>query len=162
MDVFDEELLKFWKSLEKHQVVYIMVGGVATNLNGYQRSTEDIDIWIEDTVDNRKNLRSAFLTCGIGNYPMIKNMQFVPGWTDFQLNNGMRLDIMTSMKGLENYTFKECFEMSFIAEIDGTKIPFLNINQLIENKKAVNRPKDQLDVFYLEKIKNLTPPNPEH
>ena len=71
MDVFDEELLKFWKSLEKHQVVYIMVGGVATNLNGYQRSTEDIDMWIEDTIENREKLRAAFLTCEMGNYSMI-------------------------------------------------------------------------------------------
>ena len=160
MDVFDEELLKFWKSLEKHQVVYIMVGGVATNLNGYQRSTEDIDMWIEDTIENREKLRAAFLTCEMGNYSMISKMQFVPGWTYFHLNNGMRLDIMTSMKGLENYTIHECLELSLIAEIDGTKIPFLNINQLIENKKAVNRPKDQLDVIYLEKIKKLSKQNP--
>ena len=160
MDVFDEELLKFWKSLEKHQVVYIMVGGVATNLNGYQRSTEDIDMWIEDTIENREKLRAAFLTCEMGNYSMISKMQFVPGWTYFHLNNGMRLDIMTSMMGLENYTIHECLELSFVAEIDGTKIPFLNINQLIENKKAVNRPKDQLDVIYLEKIKNLSKQNP--
>ena len=35
------------------------------------------------------------------------------------------------------------------------KIPFLHINHLIANKKAVNRPKDQLDVIYLEKIKQI-------
>ena len=33
--------------------------------------------------------------------------------------------------------------------------PFLNINHLIANKKAVNRPKDQIDVIELEKIKKL-------
>ena len=35
------------------------------------------------------------------------------------------------------------------------KFPFLQINHLIQNKKAVNRPKDQLDVIYLEKIKKI-------
>jgi hypothetical protein len=35
------------------------------------------------------------------------------------------------------------------------KIPFLHINHLLDNKKAVDRPKDRLDVFYLEKIKEL-------
>lgn len=36
---------------------------------------------------------------------MIDYMQFVPGWTDFHLNNGLRLDILIEMKGLEGYTF---------------------------------------------------------
>ena len=35
------------------------------------------------------------------------------------------------------------------------KVPFLHINHLIQNKKAVNRLKDQLDVIYLEKIKQI-------
>ena len=33
------------------------------------------------------------------------------------------------------------------------RIPFLHINHLIEAKKAANRPKDQVDVLALEKIK---------
>ena len=60
MDIVDEELLNFWKHLNLCKVNYIMVGGVATNLNGYQRTTEDIDIWIEGTGENRENLRKAF------------------------------------------------------------------------------------------------------
>lgn len=42
-----------------------------------------------------------------------------------------------------------------MAEIDKVKVPFLNINQLIDNKKAINRPKDQIDVIELEKIKKI-------
>ncbi len=42
-----------------------------------------------------------------------------------------------------------------VAEINGIKIPFLHINHLLDNKKAINRPKDKLDIFYLEKIKKL-------
>jgi hypothetical protein len=36
------------------------------------------------------------------------------------------------------------------ANINGIVVPFLHINHLIANKKAVNRPKDQLDIIYLE------------
>ena len=43
MDVFDEELLRFWKIADQFHLKYIMIGGVATNLHGYQRTTEDID-----------------------------------------------------------------------------------------------------------------------
>ena len=49
MDVFDEELLRFWKIANKLHLKYIMIEGVATNLHGYQRTTEDIDIWIENS-----------------------------------------------------------------------------------------------------------------
>ena len=155
MDIFDEEILNFWKALQEFNVQYIMVGGYATNLHGYQRFTGDLDIWLKDTLENRKALRKAFQRCDMGDYPMIDHMQFVTGWTDFHLNNGLRLDILIDMKGLEGYTFDECLELASIADIENVKIPFLHINQLIENKKTVNRPKDRIDVLALEEIRRL-------
>ncbi len=56
MDIYDEEFILFWSVLNKHQVKYIMIGGVATNLHGYNRSTEDIDIWLSDTLSNSASL----------------------------------------------------------------------------------------------------------
>lgn len=155
MDVFDEEIIKFWKSLYKANVTYIMIGGFATNLNGFQRVTDDMDIWIEDTLDNRNNLRKAFIDCGMGDYYMLDTMQIIPGWTNFNLNNGLKLDIMIDVKGLEGFTFQECLYQANKAEIEGVIVPFLHINHLISSKKAANRPKDQIDVIYLEKIKQL-------
>ena len=155
MDVFDEEILNFWRALQEHKVQYIMIGGYAINLHGYQRFTGDLDIWIKDSISNRQQLRKAFISCDMGDYPMIEYMQFVPGWTEFHLNNSLHLDILTEMKGLENYTFDECLEMASIANIENVSIPFLHINQLILNKKVINRPKDQLDVLALEQISKL-------
>lgn len=160
MDVFDEEILSFWKALQDFKVQYIMVGGFAINLHGYQRFTEDLDIWIKDTIQNRQQLRKAFISCDMGDYPMIEYMQFVPGWTDFQLNNSLKLDILIDMKGLEGYTFDECVEMASVAKIEGVQVPFLHINQLIENKKVINRPKDQLDIIALEQIRKLRDEQP--
>ncbi len=112
-------------------------------------------MWIEETIENRKKLRKAFLEAGMGNYEMMDRIQFVPGGTDFMLNNGLRLDILVNMKGLEGFTFEECLKFASIADIEGVKVPFLHINHLIANKKAVNRPKDQIDVIELGKIKEL-------
>lgn len=125
------------------------------NLHGYQRFTGDLDIWIEDTTKNRQNLRKAFITCEMGDYPIISTMQFVPGWTEFRLNNGLTLDILTEMKGLEEYTFEECLQMASVADIEDVNVPFLHINQLIANKKVVDRAKDKIDVIALEEIKKL-------
>lgn len=155
MDIFDEEILQFWKSLVSHKVKYLMVGGYAVNIHGYHRYTGDIDIWIEDTKANRANLRLSFMDCKMGDYSMLENMQIIPGWTDFRLANGLRLDLLISMKGLEGYSFDECLQMATLAEIDNIIVPFIHINQLLANKKAVNRPKDQLDVVQLEKIIQL-------
>lgn len=155
MDIFDEEILLFWKALQTENVKYIMIGGYATNMHGYQRFTGDMDIWIEDSPENRERLRKAFNTYGLGDFPMLATLEFIPGWTDFHLNNGLRLDVMVGVKGLEQYSFDECLEMAALGEIDGVMVRFLHINHLIASKKAANRPKDQIDVIYLEKIKEL-------
>jgi len=155
MDIFDEDMIAFWKCLNDANVKYIMVGGYATNMNGYQRFTSDVDMWIEDTLENRDRLRIGFRNYGMGDFFMLANLQIIPGWTNFHLNNGLKLDLLVDMKGLEGYSFDECLKVSLLADIDGLQIPFLHINHLIANKKAVNRPKDQLDVIYLEKIKKL-------
>lgn len=81
MDVLDEEFIRFWRMLNNNQVRYIMVGGIATRFHGYNRATDDVDIWIEDTYVNRQNLRNAFVELGYGDYASIETMQFVPGWS---------------------------------------------------------------------------------
>lgn len=154
MDVFDEELLSFWAYMSKHNVSYIMVGGFATYFNGFERTTNDLDIWLEDTIPNRKNLRAVFNDLDYGDLRTIETMQFVPGWSSLNVG-GIELDIMTEMKGLEGLSFKDCLTQASFADLNGIKIPFLHINQLILNKKAVNRPKDQIDVLELEKIKKI-------
>ena len=89
MDIFDLEILRFWEALNKNEVLYLMVGGIATNLHGYQRTTEDIDIWIEDTLENRKKIPKAFDDRDMGDFEPLERMQFIPGWTYFHLNNGI-------------------------------------------------------------------------
>jgi predicted nucleotidyltransferase len=153
MDILSEGLLQFWKSLNKYEVAFMMVGGFAVRFNGYNRATDDLDIWLKDDVRNRKNFRKAYAESGYGDFPSFETMQFVPGWTQFYVGDGIVLDIMTSMKGLENKSFDECFEKARVADLDGILVPFLHINDLLANKKAVARPKDQLDVIELEKIK---------
>jgi hypothetical protein len=60
MDVFDEDLLNFWNVLNRCGVKYIMVDGLSVNFNGHHRITEDLDIWLKDSSENRKNFRKAF------------------------------------------------------------------------------------------------------
>jgi hypothetical protein len=131
-----------------------MIGGFAVNLYGFNRATNDIDIWIEDTIENRQNFGKCLLAY---DYEDVNwdTLDFVPGWTNFKINHSLYLDVLTKMKGLDNYTFEECLSMATIAEIDDVKVPFLHINHLIKNKTTTNRPKDRIDVAALEEIKNM-------
>lgn len=154
MDVFDDELLRFWKILNANNVRYIMFGGLAARFHGYNRSTKDLDMLLYDDLHNRKNLRKAFVELKYGDFASIETMKFIPGWTSFYAA-GIELDIMTEMKGLEEISFDKCYKIDVRADLNGIMVPFLHINHLIQNKKAVNHPKDQLDVIYLEKIKQI-------
>lgn len=148
----NSQIIEIWKYFSLNKVKYLTIGGFAVNIYGYGRNTGDIDIYIEDSPENRENLRLALKQSGIGDFENIKTMQFIPGWTDITLNFNLRLDIMTSVKGLENSTFEQLLEKAYIAEINNIPVYFLDYENLIKAKKATNRPKDILDIEELEKI----------
>jgi hypothetical protein len=132
-----------------------MVGGFAAILNGISRTTNDADIWLKDTVENKKALRKALKELEIGDFEPIETMQLIPGFSTIYLNTYMELDVFTDMKYFQQESFDSCYKMAIFAEVDGFKIPFLHINHLLLEKKANNRPKDQLDIQELEKIQQL-------
>ncbi|MFY8112373.1 MAG: nucleotidyltransferase [Flavobacterium sp.] len=148
----NEQILKVWKYLSENNVNYLTIGGFAVNIYGYGRNTGDIDIFIEDTIINRNNLRKALKQAGIGDFENLDTMQFIPGRTDFTLNFNLRLDIMTSVKGLDNTSFDILLEKANIIDIGGIPVYFIDYDSLLISKKAANRPKDLLDIEELEKI----------
>lgn len=130
-----------------------MVGGFAMTLNGLSRITPKISIWLKDSPENRKNLRVSLKQIDLGDLPQLERMDFIPGWSTLRLNSGMELDLMTYIKGFEQDTFEACLSYASTAIIFDIPIKFLHINQLIESKKACDRPKDRIDVMELERIK---------
>lgn len=103
-------------------------------------------------IENRNNLREALKQLNIGDFENLQSMQFVPGLTDISLNFNLRLDIMTSVKGLENSSFESLIDQAYIVTIAEVPVYFIDYNSLIKAKKASNRPKDILDIEELEKI----------
>lgn len=155
MDILDEDFIRFWETLNNESVKYIMVGGFAVNIHGFNRTTGDLDVWVEDTIENKLNLGKALQKLKIAPLEVVARMQFIPGWTQMNLPNGFPLDIMTNIKGLEHYSFDECLELAVWAEINNIKIPFLHFNQLVAAKEAADRPKDRIDVEELKRIERV-------
>ena len=148
----NSQIIEIWKYFSINRVKYLTIGGFAVNIYGYGRNTGDIDIFIEDSIENRENLRLALKQSGIGDFKNMSTIQFIPGWTDISLNFNLRLDIMTSVKGLENKTFEQLLEKAYITEINDIPVYFIDYENLIIAKKAANRPKDILDIEELEKL----------
>ena len=148
----NEQIIAIWESFFKNKVKYITIGGFAVNIYGYNRNTGDIDIYLEDTFENRINLRNALKSINLGDFESIETMQFIPGWTEFTLNYGLRLDIMTAVKGLEDKSFNSLLDNATVVLIGETPVFFIDYDNLIIAKKASNRPKDILDIEELDKL----------
>lgn len=153
MDIYDEGMLSIWKSFADNGLEYIMVGGFAVNLHGFERTTGDVDIWLKDTSKNRQVFRKVLVDLDYADLPQIETIDFVPGFTTFLLNSGLELDVMTWLEGFEKEDFDTCYEYASIAQIQDLEIPFLHINHLITAKEATSRPKDLIDLDELIKIK---------
>ena len=65
------QLKDVFSSLEKHQVKYLVIGGVASILYGVPRATFELDITIEPTKDKAEKLLSAFEEARIGTASLI-------------------------------------------------------------------------------------------
>ena len=85
-------------------------------------------------------------------------MQFIPGWTDFTLDFGLRLDVMTSIKGLEDKSFDSLLSDATIVMIGDIPVNFIDYKNLVIAKKATNRLKDQLDLEELGKLNDNIEP----
>ena len=132
----------------------MIVGGFAVNRYGYNRTTGDLDIYLKDTMENRKNLIEAISEMGYGRYDMLIDVPIIAGYCEVLMDDGMYADLMTDIQGLDKNKYDEYLAMATVDEINGFKVYFLHYNHLLDNKKATNRIKDQLDVLELEKLKN--------
>ena len=48
-------------SFEKYEVEYVLIGGLAINLHGFARNTEDIDLFINATENNIERVQKSLM-----------------------------------------------------------------------------------------------------
>ena len=69
-----ETLLSVCALLNKHEVEYMVIGGVAVIYHGYTRATSDIDFWYKPSLENFHKIIAAYREYGIDVFPSpIKN-----------------------------------------------------------------------------------------
>ncbi len=156
MNIYNEDVLEMLRAFNRNHLLYVVVGGLAVKLHGYNRSIGGIDIWIKDDEKNTASYKKVLIDLGYVDIPQMKILDSVPRSISFVLNSGLELNGMTSLEGLEKAGFDECLKNANITQVFELEVPFLDINRLIESKKATFRPKDEIDILELERIKGET------
>lgn len=152
MNIFEDEVVDFMKLMNKNQVKYLLVGGIAVNYFGYGRTTGDVDMWMEDSQENRKRLVNALTDFGVEGADVFISLPLIAGYSEILLGNGIYVDFMSDLVALKQAQFGECYQYSEKFQLDDkTQIRFLNFNKLIEEKIKSGRPKDLNDVEELKK-----------
>ena len=63
-------LANFFQNLHESGVDYLLISGQATVLYGAATSSEDIDLWIDPTPENRERFLSSLRACGATYYKL--------------------------------------------------------------------------------------------
>ena len=135
--------------LSRADVEFLVAGGVAVFLNGYPRSTFDLDILVEASAENVRRLLGCLALFGEGHARELEPGDFSAEEGAIRIQEDFALDVFTVMR---SRTFADLALTARTVEYDGASIPFLSAQSLIELKAASMREKDQLDVAVLRRI----------
>ena len=152
------------RAFHKHKVKYVLVGGLAVNLQGMFRSTADLDILVEMTDVNLAKVvkilkqKKYFVKQPVD--PMgIADQATRKDWIlnkhmkafCFYKENGEQVDIIIDSP----VKYAEAAKRAKIIRVDGIALPVLSIDHLIKMKEKTGREKDKLDVRELKQIRKL-------
>ena len=155
MDIEHPEFLNFLNCAQKNKLRYMCIGGYAVNYYGFHRSTEDLDIWIAPTNENKKCFFNTMLCMGYteSEFDDIKDEDFT---TYFVCTLGAMpnvIDVLTILHHKLN--FDEAEKNMTIHKVNDTvELKLVSYDVLIETKLRSHRPKDLEDISKLEQLRN--------
>jgi hypothetical protein len=150
-----DDALKVIGSLNEADVDYVVVGGVALNVHGLVRATEDLDVFVRPAPENIERLRRALKSVWAdpeidqitaedlcGDYPAVR---YGPP------EGTLYLDILTR---LGEATLFSDLEVE-VKEIEGVPVRVATPQSLYRMKKDTVRPIDRADALALRAAFNL-------
>jgi hypothetical protein len=135
-----------FRSFQKNNVKYVVIGGIASTLHGVPRATFDLDILIEATADNAKRLLDALLDSGLGTASLTTSDEILAHEITI-FKDRVRVDVQTSTPGV---SFQDAWQRRQIMNYHGQQFYVLSKNDLISSKRAAGRAVDLEDVRLLE------------
>lgn len=141
--------------LNRHEVEYIVVGGVAAVIQGAPVTTFDIDTLIRISDENANRLLSALDELDAH----FREHQSTIRPTKEDVMAGGHLLLMTRAGPLDvlgfigdDERYEDLIDASSNVSMTMGSISVLSLEELIRQKKAANRPKDQAALALLEQV----------
>ncbi len=133
-------------SFQKHEVKYVIIGGIAAVLHGVPRATFDLDILIEATPDNAQRLLDALLEARLGTASLTSADELLAHEITI-FKDRVRIDVQTATSGLR---FEDAWRNREMMEYQGQTFYVVSRGDLIASKRAAGRRIDLEDVRLLE------------
>jgi hypothetical protein len=129
-------------------VSYLLVGGYAVAFHAEPRFTKDLDIWVEPSPANAARVFEALKVFGAPLSEVTEADFAAPGIV-FQIGvPPNRIDVVTTVDGVE---FSDAWSARAQSSYGAQRINVISRQHLIENKRAMGRPQDLVDVAILER-----------
>lgn len=133
-------------SFQRHQVKYLVIGGIAAVLYGVPRATFDLDIIIEASTENAQRLLDALDEAGLATASLTSAEELaeneIPVFQD-----RVRIDVQTWTPGLD---FGATWEKRNVMEYGGQSFYVVSREDRISSKRVAGRKVDLEDVRLLE------------
>ena len=152
------EFRSLLESLERNEVAFVIVGGIAATLHGSARLTFDLDIAYERSPGNLERLVAAltpfapYLRGAPPGLPFKFDVETLKRGLNFTLTTSDGpIDLLGEISGIGNYAAAR--QRADEAYLFGGTYYFLDLDALIISKRAAGRPKDFEAIAELETIR---------
>lgn len=146
-DYPSDPLLKVCDLLNRHGVRYLIAGAHACILHGLVRTTEDVDVLVEDDEGNFRKLIDA-LSQLHDHAAAELTVDDLRDNTIVKVADEVEVDIS---KQAWQVSYADAHSRAETATIDGITIPYLGLKDLIRSKETY-REKDKADLQFLKRI----------
>jgi predicted nucleotidyltransferase len=155
-------LLAVCKILNAHKVDYMIVGGAAVSHYGFNRPSGigqyhselvvDLDFWYNPTIENFEKILNALDELNVDTSELRK-IVFNGKRTFLKIpHDNFHTDFLPQMAGLKS--FRVSARNADKITIDGVPLSVISLDDLILNKRSVNRAIDHSDIEELNRIRN--------
>ena len=142
----EKDYEEFLALLNKHKVRYCIIGAFALAFHARPRYTKDIDIFVEASADNAKKILKVLDEFGFGSLNLTVEDLTAEG-NIIQLGyEPVRIDIMTSIKGLD---FSEVWHNIVAGPYGEQAVNYIDRQSLIKLKQLSDRTQDKADLEIL-------------
>lgn len=141
------DLVGICRQLNQAGARYIVMGGMAINVHGFIRATEDIDLLIETTLENERKVLDVLALLPDGAAKELKAGE-VSDYVVIRVCDEITVDLMAKACGV---SYDEAKDEIATIEIDGEPIHYASPTLLWKTKQT-HREKDAIDCLFLRRL----------